>query len=89
MSDPRVEKLADILVNYSAKVVKGDVVMIDFSGTRSLPLIEEIYKKCLKNGARYVEYNFSSDCQFPELEQPGAVLDQPPGASQVHPASPR
>jgi aminopeptidase len=61
MSDPRVEKLADILVNYSAKVRKGDVVMIDFSGTRSLPLIEEIYKKCLKNGARYVEYNFSSE----------------------------
>ncbi len=61
MSDPRVSKLADILVDYSAKVKKGDVVIIDFNGTGPIPLVKEIYKKCLKNGARYVEYNFSSD----------------------------
>ncbi|HAJ57152.1 MAG TPA: aminopeptidase [Candidatus Omnitrophica bacterium] len=61
MSDPRVEKLADILVNYSAKVRRGDVVIIDFSGTRPLPLVKEIYKRCLKNGAKYVEYNFSEE----------------------------
>jgi len=61
MSDPRVEKLADIIVNYSTKVKKGDVVAIDFSGIRPLPLVKEIYGKCLKNGARYVEYNFSSE----------------------------
>lgn len=61
MSDPRIEKLADILVNYSAKVRRGDIVVIDFSGTRPLPLVKEIYKKCLENGAKYVEYNFSSE----------------------------
>lgn len=61
MSDPRVEKLADILVNYSTKVKKGDSVIIDFSGIRPLPLVEAIYKKCLKNGATYVEYNYSCD----------------------------
>ncbi len=61
MSDPRIDKLADILVNYSAKVRRGDVVMIDFSGTRPLPLVKAIYEKCLRNGASYVEYNFSSE----------------------------
>ena len=61
MLDPRIERLADILVNYSTEVRRGDVVMLDFSGTRPLPLVQEIYKKCLKNGAKYVEYNFSSE----------------------------
>jgi aminopeptidase len=61
MRDPRIEKLADILVNYSTKVKRGDVVMIDFSGMRPLPLVQEIYKKCLKKGTRSVEYNFSSE----------------------------
>jgi aminopeptidase len=59
MSDPRVDKLADILVNYSGKVRKGDVVMLDFSGTRPLPLVKAIYEKCLKKGAAYVECNAS------------------------------
>ncbi len=61
MSDPRVEKLADILVNYSTKVKRSDVVMIDFSGIRPMPLVKEIYKKCLENGAKCVEYNFSHE----------------------------
>jgi len=61
MNDPRVAKLADILVNYSANVKKNDVVIIDFSGTRPIVLVKEIYKRCLENGAKYVEYNFSSE----------------------------
>lgn len=61
MNDPRIERLADILVNYSTRVKKGDIVVIDFSGTRPLPLVGEITKKCLKNGASCVEYNFSSE----------------------------
>ena len=61
MSDLRVDKLADILVNYSAKVKRGDVVALDFSGFRPLPLVKAIYEKCLKNGADYVEVNFSHE----------------------------
>lgn len=61
MKDPRVEKLADILVNYSAKVKKGDIVQVDFSGTRALPLVEAIYERCLKNRAACVEYQFSTE----------------------------
>ncbi|MBI5872884.1 MAG: aminopeptidase [Candidatus Omnitrophica bacterium] len=61
MSDTRVKRLADILVDYSTQVKKGDVVIIDFSGTRPLPLVKEIYRKCLERGAKYVEYNFSEE----------------------------
>lgn len=61
MNDPRIEKLADILVNYSTKVKKGDIVVIDFSGMRAMPLVKSIYELCLKNGAAAVEYNFSSE----------------------------
>jgi len=61
MSDPRIEKLAGILVDYSVKVRRGDIVMIDFSGFRPLPLVQEIYKKCLRRRAIAVEYNFGSE----------------------------
>lgn len=61
MADSRIEKLADILVNYSTKVKKGDVVMIDYSGVRCLPLIKEIYRRCLENGAKYTECNLTSE----------------------------
>lgn len=61
MRDPRIERLAEILVGYSTRVRRGDIVMIDFSGTRPLPLVEAIYCRCLALGARHVEYNFSSE----------------------------
>lgn len=32
MLDPRLTKLADMLVNYSANVQKGDNVLIDSTG---------------------------------------------------------
>ena len=41
MQDPRYEKLADILVNYSTKVKKGETVVIS-SGFDGLPLVKEI-----------------------------------------------
>src|SRR5437667_6220820 len=49
MSDPRVEKLAHTLVNYSVAIQPGDTVAIlgDSSG---LPLIQETYKAALLAG---------------------------------------
>jgi len=49
MIDPRVEKLADLLVNYSIEVKPGDTVAVNyFSG--ALPLAVEVYKKILAAG---------------------------------------
>ncbi|HET7578844.1 MAG TPA: aminopeptidase [Bacillales bacterium] len=51
MADPRVEKLADILVNHSVEVQKGDRVLI-MGSSEAAPLIREVYRKVLRQGAR-------------------------------------
>ncbi|MBR9690497.1 aminopeptidase [Candidatus Woesearchaeota archaeon] len=50
MTDPCVKKLAEILVNHSTKVKKGDKVVISGSSIAE-PLIREVYKLCIKKGA--------------------------------------
>ncbi|WP_243371154.1 aminopeptidase [Geotalea sp. SG265] len=59
MKDMRVRQLAEVLVNYSTKVKKGDVVLISASGMESIPLVKELYALCLEKGAKYVEYEFT------------------------------
>ena len=50
MTDPRVAKLADLLVNYSLKLRPGEVVRID-AGTVAAPLVTELYRHALRAGA--------------------------------------
>lgn len=59
MQDPRVKELAGVLVNYSTRVKKGDVVLISASGFEAAPLVQELYSLCMKRGAAYVEYEFT------------------------------
>lgn len=54
MNNPIVEKYADVLVNYSTKVKKNDLVIIYARGYEAKPLVNEIYKLCLLNGANPV-----------------------------------
>ena len=49
MRDPRVEKLADVLVSYSVAVRPGEKVMIQ-GGSQAGPLLEAIYASVLKAG---------------------------------------
>src|SRR5689334_17103121 len=44
MRDPRLEKLADVLVNYSAKVTANQLVRLT-GQTVAAPLIVELYRK--------------------------------------------
>ena len=81
MVDPRVRKLAEILVDYSTKVKKGDRVLID-ADVDAHPLILEVYKLCLQRGAyprvkirypglAYIFFKYASAEQvryFPEVE---------------------
>jgi aminopeptidase len=62
LTDPRVTKQADILVNYSTKVKKGDRVLI-VSDWFARPLTLEVYKKCILAGAIEVRVNFEVDEQ--------------------------
>jgi len=65
MKDPRIARMAEILVTYSTRVKKGDVVLISAVGTASLPLVKEIHSLCIARGAKYVEYDFS----IPEINR--------------------
>ena len=49
MTDPRVDKLADVLVNYSVAVQPGDKVAVQGETTCS-PLLKAVYAKVLQAG---------------------------------------
>lgn len=49
MTDPRILKLADVLVNYSVKVKPGDWVLLR-SDFMAEPLAQEVYKKIIEAG---------------------------------------
>jgi aminopeptidase len=49
MADIRIEKLADLLVNYSVGVKKGDKVFIQ-GATVAEPLLKEVYARVLQAG---------------------------------------
>lgn len=53
MRDPRIEKLADVLVNYSTAVQKGDLVMVGGS-TIGASLVVALYAAVLKAGGHPV-----------------------------------
>jgi aminopeptidase len=50
MSDPRVAKLGDLLVNYSLGLGPGELLRID-AGTVASPLVTEAYRSALRAGA--------------------------------------
>jgi aminopeptidase len=50
MMDPRVAKLADLLVNYSLELAPGQIVRLD-GGAVAAPFIRELYRAALRAGA--------------------------------------
>ncbi len=50
MTDPRVTKLAELLVDYSLELRAGQLVRID-GGTVAAPLVTEVYRQALRAGA--------------------------------------
>src|SRR6266852_7982494 len=50
MTDPRVTKLADLLVNYSLELKPGEIVRID-GGTVAAPFVRALYREALRAGA--------------------------------------
>ncbi len=50
MEDVRVERMAETIVRYSARVSRGDLVCIR-GGAAAAPLIRALYRECLGRGA--------------------------------------
>lgn len=84
MHDPRVEKLADMLVNYSIGIKPGDKAIIEGNELAS-PLVAEIYKKVLQagglpylsltlSGLDEILYRVASDAQIMYVHEPTMVL---------------
>src|SRR5574344_321394 len=55
------EKYAKVLVDYSTKVEKGDLVMIRATSAEAQPLIKEIYKRVLQKGGHPLMRNSICD----------------------------
>jgi aminopeptidase len=51
MVDPRVEKMAEILVDFCTEVTEGDVVQIKVFSDLAKPLVVEIYRQVVQKGA--------------------------------------
>ncbi len=49
MTDPRVDRLAEVLVSYSTRVGEGDVVLIE-SSALAAPLVRAVYRRVLEAG---------------------------------------
>jgi aminopeptidase len=58
--DSRITKLADLLVNYSCGVKKGEKVLVELFGFDALDLLHEVEHAAVKNGA-HVFYNIRHD----------------------------
>jgi len=80
MIDPRIEKLADLLVEYSTAVQPGDKVYVR-STTAATPLIEAVYRKILQAGGHpylwielpdqpYLFYKYASEEQIRHFPEP-------------------
>lgn len=80
MTDPRVQKLAELLVQYSVEVKKGDKVWLQ-GPTTAAPLIREVYKQVLLAGGlpftmlslpdgQELLYRYASDEQLQFVPEP-------------------
>ncbi len=58
--DPRTTKLADLLVNYSCGVKKGEKVLVECFGFDALDLVHEVLRIAVRNGA-HAYCNFRHD----------------------------
>src|SRR3990170_905771 len=50
VADPRIERLAAIIVSYSLEVKEGELIVIE-GATLAAPLIRELYREVLRAGA--------------------------------------
>jgi aminopeptidase len=84
MMDPRIEKLADVLVNYSIGVRQGDKVLVNGSALAA-PLLKAVYVKVLQAGGHpymtvslpdidVLLYRHASDGQLQHIPPPTQLI---------------
>jgi aminopeptidase len=73
MNDPRVNKLAQLLVNYSTRVKPGDLVAIT-ALSPAAPLIQEVFREALRSGGYPYFLSRGYPPYVPGLENLGEIL---------------
>lgn len=73
--NPRIIKQAEILVDYSLKVKKGEKIIIIASSFYAAPLVYEVYRLLVKRGAHEVRVHFSP-YELEEIFYDHATKDQ-------------
>ncbi len=78
MSDARIDKFAQILVDYSARIQPGDRVLLE-STTAAEPLIRALYNRILEVGGHpHVQMEFPEQQEIFYEQASEAQLDFPP-----------
>ena len=86
MTDPRIEKLADVLVNYSVAIQPGDRVLVQ-GGTSASPLLKAVYAKVLQAGGHPLMmvtlpgtdelfFRYASDEQLQHVPEPVKLITE-------------
>lgn len=57
----KIQQLADIIINYSIALKKGEKLLLRAYGFDGYPLIKELYREAVKVGALKIDVRFSED----------------------------
>ena len=82
MLDPRVKKLAKLLVEYSLKVEKGEKVLINYIGSATEPLAKELISAVLEQGG--IPIWFFDDSPLSRRMAMGATEEQMKVFGELH-----
>jgi len=86
MADPRIDKLADLMVNYSVAVKEGDKVLIRADAVAQ-PLLVAVYKQVLRAGGHPLTqiavpeleellYKYGTDAQLQHVPEPVKLITE-------------
>jgi len=70
--DKRWQQLGDLLVNYSTRVQPGERVMIAFIELETYPLVEAVYRACIRAGA-FPQVQYLSETLNRQLLKYGSI----------------
>jgi len=82
----RLERLAGVLVDYSTRIRKGDLVCID-TGPAARPLVQEVWKRVLDAGAHphlRLDVDGASDLLVEAFGDAGRHARSAVGMQQLH-----
>ena len=82
MSDQRITKLAELLLDYSLQIKKGEKIYLEWKGTSTSPLVEELIRGACERGA--IPFWVFHDEPFLRAALESTTADQIKGYAKFH-----